>query len=212
VRPEALPEVLKRLRSLYPKAPVALMEKVHRREPFKLLVCALLSTRTKDELTHRVCERLFKQAGTPEELARLPVEEIERLIYPVGFYRVKARQLKKLAETLSERYGGKVPLKEEELLKLPGVGRKVAGVVLGSLGRRAVGVDTHVQRIVNRWGLLETRTPLETERELLRLLPDELVPEFNRLVVALGQTVCKPRRPDCGACPVEPFCKKRFTL
>jgi len=209
VRREDLPKVLEVLEREFPKwkAPVGLMAETHGGEPFKVLLCALLSTRTKDETTFKVCRRLFEKVKSPEDLASAKVEEIEELIYPVGFYRVKARQLKELSRLLVEKFGGKVPDRLEELLKLPGVGRKVANLVLSkAFGKPAVAVDVHVHRITNRWRLLKTKSPEETERELEKLLPDELKGKFNYLLVALGQTFCLPRSPKCGECPIREFC------
>ncbi|NPB08570.1 MAG: endonuclease III [Aquificae bacterium] len=213
MKKEELPQVLEILKKEFPKwkAPVENMVKKHRGDPFRVLVCALLSTRTRDELTHRVCERFFKGVRGPEDLLSMTVEEIERLIYPVGFYRVKARNLKEIARILVENYGGRVPSTREELLKLPGVGRKVANLVLSKgFGKPAIVVDVHVHRIVNRWCLLKTRNPEETERELERIVPEELWKEINYLLVGFGQSVCLPRNPRCSECPVEAFCGKCF--
>ena len=153
MKKEDLPKVLEILRKEFPKwnAPVVYMIAQHRRDPFRVLVCALLSTRTKDELTHKVCKKLFEKVKSPEDLLELSKEEIEKLIYPVGFYRVKAKQLKEIGKILTEEYKGRVPDKLEELLRLPGVGRKVANLVLSKgYGKPAVVVDVHVHRIVNR--------------------------------------------------------------
>ena len=211
MKKEDLPKVLEILRKEFPKwnAPVVYMIAQHRRDPFRVLVCALLSTRTKDELTHKVCKKLFEKVKSPEDLLELSKEEIEKLIYPVGFYRVKAKQLKEIGKILTEEYKGRVPDKLEELLRLPGVGRKVANLVLSKgYGKPAVVVDVHVHRIVNRWCLVKTRNPTETEFKLMELVPKEYWGEVNYLLVAFGQTICTPKNPKCSECPIETFCGK----
>jgi len=178
-------------------------------DPFKVLVSTVLSARTKDETTEEASERLFSRVKTVEDLARLSVKEIEKLIYPVGFYRNKARALKKMAEVILKNYGGKVPDSLEELLKLPGVGRKTANLVL-ILGfdKDAICVDTHVHRIVNRWGYVKTKSPEETEMALREKLPREYWKIINGLLVAFGKTVCKPMAPLCNQCPLAVYCPR----
>ena len=211
MKKEDLPKVLEILKKEFPKwnAPVVHMIAQHRRDPFRVLVCALLSTRTKDELTHRVCKKFFEKVKKPEDLLKLSEEEIQKLIYPVGFYRVKAKQLKEIGKILVENYGSKVPDTLEELLKLPGVGRKVANLVLSKgYNKPAIVVDVHVHRIVNRWCLVKTKNPTETEFKLMEIAPKELWSEINYLLVAFGQTICMPQKPKCDVCPVEKFCGK----
>ena len=213
MKKEDLQTVLEILKKEFPKwnAPVVHMIAQHKKDPFRVLVCALLSTRTKDELTHRVCERFFEKVNFPEDLIRLSEEEIRRLIYPVGFYRNKAKQLKEIGRILVENYGGKVPDTLEELLKLPGVGRKVANLVLSKgYNKPAIVVDVHVHRIVNRWCLVKTKNPTETEFRLMEVVPKELWSEINYLLVAFGQTICTPKKPKCELCPVEKYCGKCF--
>lgn len=208
---EEIREVFRILRENYRSwnAPVVTLVAQHSRDPFQVLVCALLSTRTRDETTAEVCRRFLKRIKSPKDLTDIPLEELEKLIYPVGFYRNKARQLKELGKVLIERFGGKVPDNLEDLLSLKGVGRKVANLVLADgYGKPAICVDTHVHRITNRWGLVSTKTPEETERELMKKLPKDLWIPVNRLLVAFGQSICRPTRPRCGICPVERFCGK----
>ncbi|MEO0078878.1 MAG: endonuclease III [candidate division WOR-3 bacterium] len=179
-----------------------------RRDPFRVLVSAILSTRTQDSVTAAAASRLFNHAPDPCKLARLRPAQISRLIYPVGFYRTKARLLSHLGRLICSENNGQVPDTLEELLRLPGVGRKVANIVLSqAFGRPAIAVDTHVQRISNRLGLVCTTRPIETERALARILPVAYQAEWNHLIVALGQTVCRPARPRCQVCPVQQWCK-----
>uniref|UniRef100_A0A7V3YH52 Endonuclease III n=1 Tax=Candidatus Caldatribacterium californiense TaxID=1454726 RepID=A0A7V3YH52_9BACT len=180
------------------------------KDPFLVLVGALLSHRTQDRTTHRVLQRLVASFTKPEDFLHVSEEDLVHLLYPVGFYREKARRLQQIARILLEEYGGKVPESEEELLRLPGVGRKTANLVLSvAFGKPAICVDTHVHRITNRWGLVATKTPEETERELQKKLPQELWGSINKLLVLLGQNICLPRRPHCSRCPVAPFCKRQ---
>ena len=178
-------------------------------DPFKILVATVLSLRTKDEVTAKVAERLFQVADTPEKLLKLEEDEIASLIYPVGFYRRKAKNLKEIAKILIEKYGGKVPDDLEELLKLPGVGRKTANLVITlGYGKPGICVDTHVHRIMNRLGYVKTKTPEETEFALREKLPREFWIEINDLLVSLGQHICHPTSPKCSQCPIEPYCPK----
>ncbi len=211
MRAEDVPKVLEILKEHYPgwKAPAVTLAGHHRGDPFRVLVCALLSTRTRDETTSGVCKRLLERISGPEEILKIPLSELEQLLYPVGFYRNKARQLKLIADRIVNRFGGRVPDRMEDLLTLPGVGRKVASLVLSEgYGLPAICVDTHVHRITNRWCLVKTKTPLQTERALMEIVPREYWRSINRLLVAFGQRVCTPLRPRCGVCPVESFCGK----
>ncbi|MEM0350302.1 MAG: endonuclease III [Archaeoglobaceae archaeon] len=174
-------------------------------EPFQVLIATILSARTRDEQTARAVERLFSRAKTVEDIAKMEIEEIEDLIRNVGFYRVKAKRIKELAEILSKR---SFPETLEELLELPGVGRKTANILLSYLGKPAIAVDTHVHRISNRLGLVKTKRPEETEEELKKLFPKELWSKINYVFVGFGQTVCLPRKPICDECPVSDVCKK----
>jgi endonuclease-3 len=178
--------------------------------PFQVLIATLLSARTQDATTHAASMRLFKRARTPRTLARLPVREIERLIYPVGFYRNKARQVKALCEKLVADFGGKVPSTMEDLVTLPGVGRKTANLVLivGFKSVRNICVDIHVHRISNRLGWVRTTHPEETEQALYRAIPARWWPVINLYLVTWGQNVCRPVRPRCGDCAVSGDCQK----
>jgi len=191
------------------KQPVVTQIAERDRDPFRILISTILSLRTKDEVTKIASERLFSLARTPEEMLRLEEEEIERAIYPVGFYRNKAKTIKEICKVLIERYNGRVPDDIDELLKLKGVGRKTANLVI-TLGYNKPGicVDTHVHRISNRLGYVKTKTPEETEFALRGKLPKEYWIEFNDLLVTLGQTICHPVSPRCSICPISDYCDR----
>ncbi len=179
------------------------------RSPFLVLVSCLLSLRTKDATTLPAAERLFRLASTPERMVELSITDIEKAIYPVGFYRTKARRLKGIAEDIIARFGGQVPDTMEGLLSLKGVGRKTANLVLvEGFGKYGVCVDTHVHRISNRLGFVETRSPEETEQALRARLPRRHWKEYNALLVVWGQNVCRPVSPKCSECPVAHLCRK----
>lgn len=179
------------------------------RDPFKILISTVLSLRTKDEVTREASKRLLSRASDPKSLLEVPVEEIERLIYPVGFYKTKARKIHEICRILLEKHDGNVPDNLEELLKLPGVGRKTANLVITlGFGKHGICVDTHVHRISNRWGLVKTKKPDDTEMALRKILPKKYWIEFNDLLVTFGQNVCKPASPLCSKCPIDRFCPK----
>ncbi|WP_448874162.1 exodeoxyribonuclease III [Desulfobulbus propionicus] len=178
-------------------------------DPFKVLVATILSARTKDEVTASAARRLFAKAATASELASLSEAELERLIYPVGFFRNKAKYLHQLPGVLEERFGGKVPDTIEALLELPGVGRKTANLVVAvAFNRPALCVDTHVHRLMNIWGYVSTETPLQTEMALREKLPQKYWIRINSLLVAFGQGTCTPVRPHCDQCILADDCPK----
>ena len=176
---------------------------------FKILISTLLSLRTQDRTTEAASHRLFAVAQTPGALLKLSEKEIEKLIYPVGFYHTKARTLRRVCALLVERHGGQVPGTLEELLQLPGVGRKTANLVV-TVGHQKPGicVDTHVHRISNRWGLVKTKTPDETEMALRKILPKRYWIEFNDLLVCYGQNLCGPTSPFCSRCKISRYCPR----
>ena len=179
-------------------------------DPFQILIATILSARTQDATTHAASTRLFKAARTPKTMARLTVKQIERLIYPVSFYRYKARYVKGCCEMLVSRFGGRVPGSMEELLMLPGVGRKTANLVLilGFKSLQNICVDTHVHRISNRLGWVRTTLPDETEQALYRATEPRWWPYINLYLVTWGQNVCRPVYPRCGDCVIAADCKK----
>jgi endonuclease III len=179
-------------------------------DPFQILIATLLSARTQDATTLAASTRLFNTAPTPGTLARLSVNQIERLIYPVSFYRHKARHVKATCTRLLNEYGGKVPATMEELLTLPGVGRKTANLVLilAFKSARNICVDTHVHRIANRLGWVKTRTPQDTETALYDVTAPRWWPLINLYLVTWGQNVCRPVYPRCGACVLDGWCPR----
>ncbi|WP_457593157.1 endonuclease III domain-containing protein [Hydrogenimonas sp.] len=202
-------KIVKILESEYEKwdAPAKRFETAYRRTPYTIMLSVLLSFRTKDEVTLEAGRRLFALADTPQKMVQLPKEKIEETIYPVGFYRKKAASILEISAELIEKYDARVPSTEAELLKIRGIGPKAAHIILESaFGEKTVAVDTHVHRILNLWGFVETSTPNETFEVLKeRLTPDEQA-GLNRLLVSFGQVICKPQRPACNACPVAGLC------
>jgi endonuclease-3 len=181
-----------------------------REDPFRVLVATMLSAQTKDAVTDAASRRLFRVARTPRVMARLRPDRLERLIYPVSFYRVKTRHLRETCRQIVARFGGRVPERMEDLLTLPGVGRKTANLVLilSHASRENICVDTHVHRIANRLGWVRTKTPDETEQALYRVVPRRFWPEVNLRLVTWGQNVCRPVYPRCRACAVHRLCPR----
>lgn len=185
-------------------------DQTERPDPFRVLIGTIISLRTKDAVTFAASERLFARAETPAALSRVPREEVEQLIYPAGFYRSKAATIQTICEILVRDHGGDVPRTLEDLIALPGVGRKTANLVLGvGHGIPAICVDTHVHRIPNRIGWVETRTPEQTEAALADILPREFWIPINELLVLFGQQICTPVSPRCSVCPLAAECLRR---
>ncbi|RMH10011.1 MAG: endonuclease III [Nitrospirae bacterium] len=178
-------------------------------DPFRILISCLLSLRTKDQTTAEASHRLFALASDPASILALPLHRLEQAIYPVGFYRTKAKQIRRLCQTLLDDFNGRVPDCLDQLLTLPGVGRKTANLVV-TLGYRKPGicVDTHVHRICNRWGYIHTKTPNETEQALRQKLPRRYWIHFNDWLVPFGQNLCRPVSPLCSQCPIRPWCQR----
>ena len=207
-----LSRVIARLRAKAPEwNPTVLAEVADEteRDPFRILIACLLSLRTKDETTGPAAERLFALARAPEVMLRLTPRRIERAIFPVGFYRTKARVIRGVCRDLLARFGGKVPGDLDALLTLKGVGRKTANLVVTmGFGRPGICVDTHVHRISNRLGFVRTKSPEQTEQALRKKLPRRHWIELNDLLVAFGQNVCQPLSPRCSTCPVRALCPR----
>jgi endonuclease-3 len=179
-------------------------------DPFQVLISTMLSAQTRDPVTAEASARLFRVARTPKTMAALPVSKIQKLIYPVSFYRVKAKNVKETCRQIVERFGGRVPATMEELLTLPGVGRKTANLVLilSHASKDNICVDTHVHRISNRLGWVQTKMPDQTEQALYRVVPRRFWPKVNLYLVTWGQNVCRPVYPRCQACVVSSECAK----
>ncbi len=189
--------------------PVVDLISAQTKDPFKILVATILSARTKDETTAEASKRLFKIAPDKDSLARLSEQTICDLIYPVGFYKSKAGYLKRLPEALNE-FNGEVPDEIDSLVRLPGVGRKTANLVVNSgFGKPGICVDTHVHRIMNIWGYVKTKTPFETEMTLRKKLPKPYWAIVNRILVAFGQGTCRPVSPHCDRCVISDLCPQK---
>ena len=195
---------------------ISILEKEHgvepwnwhtRQEPFQVLISTVLSQRTRDEMTDRAAQALFRRFPDPKSLAKAPLEEVEKLVRPANFYRTKARKVKEIARIVSERFSGVAPKTMEELCSLPGVGRKTASCTL-LYGHRIsrIPVDVHVQAISQRLGWTRQKDPDEIQEDLEKGIPEEKWPVINELMVKHGQTICHTRHPKCWLCPVERYC------
>lgn len=179
------------------------------KDPFKILVTTILSARTKDVITAEVVKKLFQRVDDYHDLEEMSLEEIESAIFKIGFFRNKAKYLKKLPEILEKEFAGKVPDKIDDLVKLPGVGRKTANLVRAiAFEKPAICVDVHVHRICNRLGYINTNTPFETEMKLREILPKKHWIPFNSILVSHGQNICKPRKPMCSKCIIYKECQQ----
>lgn len=178
------------------------------KDPFTTLISCLLSLRTKDEVTAKASIRLLKKYNTPAKILKLSHKQIEKLIYPVGFYRTKAKRIREICKVLIEKYNGKVPDNFDELIKLKGVGPKTASIVVvyGFNKPKHIPVDTHVHQISNRLGLVKTKTPEKTQVGLEKIIPKKYWYDINELLVQFGQNVCVPVSPFCSKCPINKYC------
>lgn len=186
---------------------VGLLIKKYGRDPYLILISCLLSLRSRDVMTYKICQELFKHGRTPQELLKIPQQELEALLKPIGFYRKKSQIIKEVSQELIERFDSKVPGTESELLSINHVGPKTANLVLGeAFGVPAICVDTHVHRLSNRLGLVKTKTPEQTEFELKKIIPQERWIQLNHLLVMWGQNICVPLSPFCSKCALLPVC------
>lgn len=211
MRDRDIPKAIKILKQVNAPFTIPAVTQVSRtsRSPFMALISCILSLRTKDETTAIASERLFRLAKTPETMKGLSHKTIEKAIYPVGFYRNKAKVIQGVCRGLVESYGSKVPDTIDELLKLKGVGRKTANLVVTiGYGKPGICVDTHVHRIANRWGYVKTKTPEETEFALRKKLPRRYWIIINDLLVTFGQNICKPVSPLCSRCGLYKYCDR----
>jgi endonuclease-3 len=209
--PEAIHQIMPILRDCAKDWQPGLVDDMARVEPnpYHILIATILSLRTKDTLTAQIAPKLFAVAATPQEIVGHSAEEIARIIYPVGFYNTKAKSILDVSQLLLDNYDGQVPDDLDELLKLPGVGRKTANlVVTAGFNKPGICVDTHVHRISNRWGYVQTKTPEQTEFALRAKLPPAYWLEYNGLLVSMGQNICHPTSPWCSKCPLSQFCDR----
>ena len=201
--------IIKREISLWQDPVVGVVAKESDRDPFLILISTLLSLRTKDRTTREAGDRLFAMARTPATMLKLPLKKLERAIYPVGFYRTKAKAIHQTCRRLIDDYAGKVPDSIDELVKLPGVGRKTANLVVTiGYGKPGICVDIHVHRISNRWGYIKTKTPEESEQALRQKLPKQYWITYNDLLVPYGQNLCLPVSPLCSTCKLTELCDR----
>lgn len=184
------------------------------RTPFTVLISCLLSLRTKDEITEKVSIRLLKDYYTPNRILELSDQELQKIIYPVGFYKIKTKRIKEIAKTIIETYDGSVPNDFNALLSLKGVGRKTANIVMvyGFNNTEFLPIDTHCHRIPNRLGWINTKTPIQTEEQLRKMIPKKYWADFNHLFVIFGQTICTPVSPHCSICPIRKYCKQKNVI
>ena len=178
------------------------------KDPFKVLICCILSLRTNDKTTYPCSLRMLELGTTPKDFLSVKVETLAKAIYPVGFYQNKAQQILDISKELVEKHNSKVPNSIEELVKFKGVGRKTANLVMAKgFCEPAICVDIHVHRISNRLVLVKTKTPDETEMELRKLIPQKYWLDLNTILVTFGQNLCKPQRPSCANCPIKEYCE-----
>ncbi|WP_346678816.1 endonuclease III [uncultured Brachyspira sp.] len=203
-------KIMKELLKVTKRMPMPVVTEIKlvtNRDAYKILISTMLSLRTKDSTTRDASMRLFEKAGNPKDMLKLSEEEIAKLIYPVGFYRVKAKNILEVSKTIIDDYNGKVPDEIDELLKLRGVGRKVANLVITeAFDKYGICVDTHVHRISNRFGYVSTKKPEQTEFALRKKLPKKYWRVYNDTLVIYGQNLCKPINPLCNQCSVSKYC------
>lgn len=189
-------------------APILEVQNFLKRDPFKTLIFTVLSARTKDSTTLKITKKLFKKFKNPLSLSKANISELKRILFGIGFYKNKAKYIKNISKILVKKYNGKVPNDFNALISLPGVGRKTANIVLSTaFNDKRIGVDTHVHRISNRLGLVNTTKRETTEKELEKIFNKELWPLINLTLVAYGQTICVPKKPKCNICIIKERCK-----
>ncbi|HLD80029.1 MAG TPA: endonuclease III [Candidatus Nanoarchaeia archaeon] len=187
--------------------PLTMLEELGHYTPFQMVIMTLLSSRTRDSTTIPIVKKMFAKYPNPEHFVKMDTQKLEEWLYGIGFYKVKAQNVKKLSKVILEKYHGKVPDSFEELTSLPGVGRKTANCVLAyTFKKPAIAVDIHVHRISNRLGWVKTKTPDETEEALQKIVPKDSWIDVNRLFVGHGQTICLPINPKCTLCPIRNYC------
>ena len=205
-----IPKTMNLLRKHFGKNSLTTLNRMRGKpDAFKILIACLLSLRTKDENTEKVCVKLFAVADNPKEISKLPIKKLEKLIFSSGHYKKKARILKHVSKVLIKEFNSNVPNDKEKLLSIKGIGPKTANIVLAfAYGKSVLPIDTHCHRIPNRLGWVKTKTPEQTEKELEKILPKKYWNEFNGIFVLFGKEICQPISPWCSKCPVERYCQK----
>ena len=194
-------------RNIPQDSPSNILKKSFKRTPYTILIATLLSLRTKDENTARVCKELFKIANTPQTILDIPIEKLETIVKPTGMYRKKAQVVKEVSQTLIDRFNSSVPNSKAELLSIKGVGKKTTNIVLNNaFNIPTIAVDTHVHRIPNMLRFIDTKTEKETQKELSAKVPKVYWSRLNFTIVSFGQTICLPRSPKCEICPIVFYC------
>jgi len=206
----SIDKIMKILKSYYPTHTKTTLNRMRDNpEAFKILISCLLSLRTQDKNTEIASRRLFEVADTPKEILNLPIKKLEKLIFSSGYYKNKARTIKHVSEIIIKDYNGKVPNTREELESIKGIGPKTANIVLAfAFGKNVLPIDTHCHRIPNRLGWVKTKTPIQTEIELGKILPEKYWRDFNAIFVQFGKTICVPISPKCSECPINGYCPK----
>jgi endonuclease-3 len=208
-------EIIKKVRESVKKYGNPVLERFNEKlnDPYWVLISCLLSLRTKDETTEIATKNLFKAAKTPGQILKLPVKKLKKIIYKTGFYNNKAKTIINVTKKILDEFGGSVPDNIDDLLSLPGVGRKTANLVLTvAYDKMGICVDTHVHKICNRWGYVRTKTPEETEMELRKKLPKKYWKKINNYLVLFGQNICLSVSPLCSKCPVTLYCPKNGVI
>jgi endonuclease III len=203
-------KIMQTLKAYYPSTEKTTLNRMRSNpEAFRILISCLLSLRTQDKNTEIASKKLFEVADTPEEIINLPLKQLEKLIFSSGYYKNKARTIKHVSEIILKDYNGKVPDTREELESIKGIGPKTANIVLAfAFGKNVLPIDTHCHRIPNRLGWVKTKTPVQTEIELGKILPEEYWADFNAIFVQFGKTICAPISPKCSICPVKEYCPR----
>lgn len=205
MKKEEIIEIIEKLKKYYPDATCSLNFKT----PFQMLIAVMLSAQCTDERVNKITPILFEKYNTPEEIYKMDLEELEKIIYPCGFYKNKAKNIKLMSKEIIEKYNGKVPETMEELINLPGVGRKSANVIMLEVfnNPQGIAIDTHAKRILNRLGISKNNIPEKVEQDILKLIPKEYYKDVNHLLVWHGRKICNSRKPKCQECPIKEYCK-----
>jgi endonuclease-3 len=203
-------EIMEKLKEIYPSTEKTTLNRMRTKpDPFKVLISCLLSLRARDENTEKVSKQLYEVANSPEEIVKIPIKKLEKLIFSSGHYKKKARVLQSVSQDLITRFNSKVPDKKEDLLSIKGVGPKTANIVLAfAFNQLVLPIDTHCHRIPNRLGWIKTKTPEQTEKELEKILPKIYWADFNAIFVQFGRDICQPVSPKCSECPINQYCKR----